>query len=295
MAAFGFSSSRVNTTIGGFSSWKVTRAGDTGYVSLGDLADGRLVTSLVTAKNSNAQLKPYGVRLEASAKMLGTDKTTVLQLLDHLTDAQLTHKITCINTTTFKGDWGMKWRFDSSSDYGGYRYVEVTADHSFLIDHASLQDWTELINTPDVDGSLSGELATFAATTKFPAGMTSFTIRNTGETNWEAPGLYRSGKLVVETLTYQDPQNRSVVYGAHYAMEAELMQTSATELALLDNVANGTPDFKAILADGTIFTLADITGVTWEYHNDTDADGTPFVRIAAEGVGTPAAVVALFT
>lgn len=301
MAAFGFSSSRANILVGGIDTWLVGAYGDTAVKSLGKLADGRITVNLLTQKNTFGRSVPYGVAYNVTAKMLNTHKTSVLPYLDNLNTEQLYHDIKTIGGKYLYGEFGTSWRFDSSRDYDGYRYIELSANFHTVIADASATDLDNVISSsPNLGvtaGSPGDELYAFDATLEaghLPAGCSNFQIRNAGETSWETLGLFRNARVVAESLTTPDNLGRSVIYGVRFSVEAEMMQADE-ELNLLDSVATGSPDFKVTMADGAIFTLADNCGVSWEYHNETDSDGIPFIRMVGDGVFTPAAFVALIS
>jgi hypothetical protein len=291
MAAFGFSSTASNIKLGGISSWEVASAGDSSEpISLGALFDGRATVSALVQKNTKGQSIPFGADINISAKMLSTNKTTVLELLG-LLYGPCKQEVTFINGvvltigTEDSHLLGLGWRFDSSRDYDGSRFIEVMAKGKILLS-GSLFDLDDLFGSANLltPAPPSGGLAAWSAAGYAPAGFSAFEIRNAGESNFETLGAFRSGKLICETLDAIDSQGRNVPYGVRFQVEAEMMQSSVTELELLDAVSAGTPDFKATLADGTTFTFADNCGVSWSYSNETDADGISFIRMTGDGV-----------
>jgi hypothetical protein len=290
MAAFGFTSTAANIKLGGIKSIKLVSAGDTsGVVNLGTIFDGRATVSVLTQKNTKGQSIPFGAEVSISAKMLSTHKTTVLEVLGSvygpaLFEVEFINGVFLLGTTTGQ-EIGLGWRFDSSRDYDGSRFIEVTMKGKLLTSGTGL-DLDDLFGaataiTADVP---AGNLTAWSAVGYAPAGFSAFEIRNAGETNWETLGSFRSGKLICETLDAIDSRGRNVPYGVRFQVEAEMMQSSVTELELLDAVSAGTPDFKATLADGTTFTFADNCGVSWSYSNETDADGISFIRMTGDGV-----------
>lgn len=284
MATLGIAATHSNILINGLASWKVKHGigetPDDAYYSLGDLADGRFTATALTARNTYGREKPYGIKLDASAKMLCTDKTTVLALLDHLGDAQLAHKITAINGKTFNGNWGTKWRFDSSAGYGGNRFIEIMADHTVLL-AGTLEDWADVINTPDADGA-SGEsdvLKTWSAVTHNLAGISAITFDPAGTA--ETVGNFKNARLVCELLTDQDNEGRSRGYGVSINVEFDMMQTDE-ELAYFDDSLQATDSVVVTLADSTIFTLT--SGISWTYRLEGDSDGTAICSVRGGGV-----------
>src|SRR5574343_2107910 len=186
MATLGIAITHANILASGLATWKVKwgvgETPDDAYYSLGPLADGSVVIKSLVQQGEYGEQNTYGIELEASAKMLCTDKATVLELLDNLGDDQLSHKITAINGKKFYGNFGTKWRFDSSADFNGNRYIEIMANHRFLTTHASSEDLADVIGTPAADGtSDAGDtLYTWSAATKFPAGVIAFTCDPAG-------------------------------------------------------------------------------------------------------------------
>jgi hypothetical protein len=229
-------------------------------------------------------MKPYANELEVSAKMLCTDNTTVLELLDHLADSGLKHKITAVNAKTFTGNWGaIKWRLDSSANYDGHRFIEVMAKQRYVLSHASYFDHNDLINTPDADGTpdAGDTLYTWSASTIAPAGVQSITIDPSGDA--ETVGLFRDGRLICETVGVEDHLGRYVNHAIKVDFSVTMLQT-ANELAYLDNQFASIDSWVVTLADGTVFTLSSKSGIEWEYHMEGDVDSQANIIIKGGGL-----------
>jgi hypothetical protein len=291
MAAFGFTSTYANIKLAGIKAWKVLAAGDTtGNIDLGTLYDGRATVTALVQKNSKGQSIPYGADITLSAKMLGTHKTTVLELLSSVV-GPAQHEIEFINgvfllvNASLTHALGLGWRFDSSQDYDGSRYVEIMAKGKIILSGTDI-DLDDLFGSAAVftTNPCEGTLATWSAVGYYPAGFSAFEIRNAGETSWETLCLFRGGKLVCETLDTVDSHGRNLPYGVRFQVEADMLQSSLAELELLDAVSAGTPDFRATLSDGTTFTFADNCGVTWSYSNERDSDGEALIHIVGDGI-----------
>lgn len=292
MATLGITQNSANVLAAGISSWKVKWAGagysgetaDDAYYSLGTLYDGRVSVRSLAQGGPRQYMKPYANEFEASAKMLCTNNTTVLELLDHLADSGLAHKITAINAKTFKGNWGaIRWRFDSSANYDGHRYIEVMAKHRYILSHASLVDHNDLIDTPAADGTpdAGDVLYTFSATTVHPAGVSSITIDPAGDA--ETVGLFRDSRLVCEVVGVEDSQGRYVNHAVKVDFETTMLQT-ADELAYLDNQMANLDSWVITLADGTVFTLSSASGIEWTYGLEGDVDQQARIQIKGGGL-----------
>jgi len=295
MATIGMTEVSSGVLAAGLNSWYVKYGGagytgetaDDAYYSLGTLYDGRVVIRSLAQGGPRQYMKPYANEIEVSAKMLGTPNATCLELLDHLADNGLKHKVTGINAKTFTGNWGAcKWRFDSSANYDGNRFIEVSAKQRYVLSHASEFDHEDLIDTPDATGTpdAGDVLYTFApGSTIAPAGVTSVTFDPAGDT--ETIGLFRDARLVCETVGVEDNKGRYVNHAIKVDFSVTMLQT-ADELQLIDNSISSTDSWVITLADGTIFTLSSKSGIEWEYHLEGDVDTQANIIVKGGGLIT---------
>jgi len=276
---------RANILGGGVESWKVKwgidETPDDAYYSLGALADASVRVDVMQGLSGEAgENRPTWCKLEATAKMLCTDKTTVLELLHNLGNAYLAHKITAKNGTTFKGNFGMGWRFDSSSDFGGNRFIEVRAVHNFLLAHASLEDLADVLDTPAADGTpdAGDVLYTWSAATKFPAGVTTITVDPTGSP--AHPGVYNNARFIAECNMTSDGLGRNIGNNTiRLTSEFDCLQTY-TELALMGSLIVATDDNVMTLADGTVITMSGLMYPLNVYTLPSGMENTATMRYA---------------
>lgn len=288
MANLSISNTQASIQQAGIASWKVkwgSLAGETAddaFYDLGDLADGSFQQRALTVSNSYGRSKPYALEIEASAKMLCTTNATAVELLGTMVTGGLTHKITMINGDTFFGDWGTSWRFDSSSDYDGNRFIEMRTDARILTAHASLSDWDAVIASPTADGTPDDgdTLYAWVNNTYHPAGISSLTIDPIGDN--ETPGLFRNGKLVAETLTTKDGQGRSVPYAIKIDCEIEMLQT-LNEYAYMDTQMETLDTWVITMADGAVFTTSSNLGIGWELNYVGNLDDLCTIRLIGNG------------
>jgi hypothetical protein len=273
----------ANILASGLASWKVKwgigETPDDAYYSLGSLADGSVVIRSLTRTGEYGENHTFAAQIEASAKMLCTERSTVLELLHNLGNAQLAHKITAINGKTFKGNFGTKWSFDSSADFNGHRFIQVTANHNFLTAHASLEDLADVLDTPAADGTAdAGDvLYAWSAATKYPAGVTAFTVDPSGDL--ETIGKFRNARFMAECLGTTDEYGRYVAgNNIRITAEADMLQT-ADELAYLGANFPAIDACTLTLADGTTVTMSGNMRASWEYNLSGGAETMSFARL----------------
>jgi len=284
MAAFGFTSTGLDMLAGGFSTWKVKATGDGGFYSLGEIAEGKFTPKTLQIVDSKGQSRVYGVDVAITAQLLCSDKVGVLEQIPYLLETILTHKILFTNGVTATGDWGLGLKFDSTKDYDGIRFIEITAGKRILL----TSDWTALLATPAADGSPASSdiLHALSATTFCAAGATAFETRNIGETSWETMGEFRNTKLTIQSKTTLDGHGRPRCYGLQITASCDMLQAAAAEMGLLDDLAGGRPDCRVTLADGTIFTFNNNVGVKWEIHNDKGIEDLAYTTVTYDGFVT---------
>jgi hypothetical protein len=283
MAAFGFTETLANVLNSGIASWKVKRSDDDAYYSLGPLKDGKINLQTVDETDTYQRARVYGYTLEAEAKMLGTDNAACLALLDHLIDLQLTHKITLINGVTLKGDFGFDWDFDTTKDFDGVRFIQVKSS----LGEAIPTNLTALLAAPPADGTpnVADVLYTFAPATLVSAGDTTMEIRNLAGDAYETIGNHRGLQLHIRSKSSpkKDHKWRNLNLGVEFDLKVEMLQSSSTELALLDNIIAAT-GVRATLSDATVFDFGGkIGGVPWKYIHDNDSEDFAIIGIEAKG------------
>ena len=279
-----YSINYANVLPGGFASWKVIPRGLTGVIDLGPIFDGKIVVKSMSQVDSRKRNQAYGVDVDISGKMAATHKTTVLALLDHLV-GPASHEILGVNGEFYEAvgagnTLGLGWRFDSSKDFDGIRFVEILAKGRIMISSTDF-DLDDFFAAATAIGSAApdGGLATWSAVEQNSAGMTSF--YTFGQTNL---GAFRNGKIVCSTRDIIDNHGRNVPYGVDISVEAELMQTENTELKLINDHLVDSNGFYCGLADGALFSfLIAQSGMDFEFHNDTDVDGVSFIRVVGTG------------
>jgi hypothetical protein len=285
-APYGLSRSLANVLAGAIESWKIMASGDAAYYSLGELFDGTIEATSLGQKTGLQQERGYAFKIEAKAKLLGTSKTGLLQLLSVLSTAVLTHKIKQFNGQYVLGEMGFGWKFDASKDYEGNRFLEVLADRIVIAQSATLMDWDDIMNgNPPADGAPVGGdvLNALAPGAAMPSGCSAFELRNTGEVNWETLGEFRNANITLAMTVRKDNQQMTRSAGAvSIVVEAEMMQTGS-ERAKLDSILLGSPDFRVTLADGTILTFADQLGCGLRYSLPSSAEDSAFTRISGGG------------
>lgn len=292
MAALGFTNNPLHILGDGIATWQVKCGDDTGHYSLGLLRDAKISAKALFDLDSYRRQRPFAIQIDASAKMLNTHKTSVLELLWYLGLSSTNHIITARNGVTYKGTLGTHWRFVCEEGASRSRYVEVFADGIILQDHASYEDWTTVLaapsaGTPAPADSIYAWDATPAAGF-VPAGFRSVSWTGSGET--ENMGRLRKTKLIVTGEGFQDDLGMSTVHQVHVDLEFEMMQGGySTELGIIDDAAvDSAPGFTVTLMDGAVVTLTTQTGMTWEHALVTDSSDIGWIKVSASGAISPA-------
>jgi hypothetical protein len=287
MAVFGLTSDATHLLMSGIDTWKISNtAANNGFVSLGLLKDGKISVKGLGETDTRKRNHTYGFMLEATAKMLYTDKAVCLELLSAVSASGPLHqKITLVNGSTIKGQWGFNWNFVSDKEFDGVRYIEVKA----TIGQVLATNLDALFSAPGVDGTPTGTLATFAPATMYPGGISTLQIKKVGETA-ETVGLTRDVVFKIGSKELKkDSLGRQYCVGVEFSLEFDMLQTNTAELNLLDSISTSTEGFIVTLADGTVFTLTGATtgsGVEWEYKHDNDSDELAVIHVKGTGVLT---------
>ncbi len=287
MATLGIALKRANILRAGLASWKVKwgygETPDDAYYSLGALADGEVRINHLVGMNEYGREKPYAMELTAAAKMMCTDKSTVVDLLHKLGDAQLLHTIAAINGKNFQGPFGFKWSFDSSAQYDGYRFVQLNAGYRFFAHHASIEDLDDIISPAPSDGTpdAGDALYTWSATTYIPAGISAITINPAGDA--ETIGDFGNARFVAELLTHQDYKGRDGGHAIRVSVEADMLQTYE-ELAYVGNNFPSIDSVVVTFADGMTATLSSQSGIRCEYTLAGGAEDIGRIRLIGGGV-----------
>lgn len=291
MAALGFTSNPLHILPDGIATWKIKSGDDVGHYDLGLLSNARVNPQALFDLDSYRRQRVFAIQVDASARMLNTHKTSVLEKLGLLGVESMNQIITARNAAVYAGTLGFHWRFVCEEDMSRSRYIEVFADGILIPDHASYEDWTDFITspvagTPDAGDYLYGLDATNIAG-RVPAGFVSVSWTGSGET--ENMGELRKTKLIVTGEGRQNGYGRSFVNQIHVDLEFEMMQGGhATELGIIDDaVTDAAPGFIVTLADGAVLTLSTTLGMTFEHLNVTDSTDIGAIKVSAGGSIAP--------
>jgi hypothetical protein len=280
----GFTVDAANLLMSGIDTWKISNtAANNGFVSLGLLKDGKISVKGIGETDTRKRNHTYGFMLEASAKMLYTDKAVCLELLSAVSASGPLHqKIALVNGNTIHGQWGFTWKFVSDKEFDGVRYIEVTAS----IGQVLATNLDALFAAPEVDGTPTGTLAAFAPATMYPGGITSVVVKGAGDA--ETMGITRDFKFEIGSKqAKKDSQGRAYNVGVEFTLEFDMLQTHTDELNLLDTLSRTCQGFVVTLADGTVFTLTSgLSGFEWEFKHDNDSDEFAVIHVKGTGVLT---------
>ena len=282
------SSTRSNVNMSGMASWKVRPNGETEFMSLGPVRNGKAVEKTLFTKDSKGREIPYAVQLEFEAEMLYTGSlVNIVELLDDLGSLDLDQQITMNNGITWDSYlltqkfFGFEWELVSDKDRDDARFIKIKADRIIKIGELDTVHGVVTAGSTDADSVLLA-LKSLTRGDVVPAGINSieFSADGSFENNF---GTIRNGKVTCKLLTTKDSMGRSTGYGIEIVIDAEALQASATEIGVLDTLAGTDWNYKITLADGRIMSLTAVLGMAWEHHLDKDSDDVSFIKITASG------------
>ena len=297
MASFGFSSAPSHILPDGIATWKFKSGDDVGHYSFGELRDAKINPRSLFDKDSYGRERAYGIQVDASAKVLNTHKTTVLELLGSLGTESTHHIITAINTQDYYGTFGLTWRLVCEGELAS-RYLEVFADGMLLMDHASYEDWATFLPASPTPGTPnSGDLFytrdSGAGTGRVPAAFYSVALNVAGDS--EDVGKVQDTRLIVTGMGTKDQYGRSIVTRIGILCEFTMQQTS-TELALMASAAaDAQVGYTITLADGAVLALPTQLGFHFDHQLATDSTGIALIKVTGSGMILPSAWAGLIT
>lgn len=296
-STIGFGTDLSHLQRDGIATWKFKHGTDTGHYSFGKLRDGKVSLEPLTEITSYQMQKQHGIRINASAKVMNTPKTTVVELMPNLGTAATNHIITLQNAKTFEGDWGLRWRFVCEGGYEKQRYIEIFADGMIHVDHASYEDLGTILSTPSAGTPDAGDTF-YTWSAEDAAGYVAAAakqIQISLDGNLETVGSVRKFTLYIEGQADQDDYGVSTVHTINIQTAFELRQTSA-ELAFMANaVKNNVIGWSITLADGAVLALPTQIGFEFQYNAQTDTKDLAVLRIAGGGSISPSDFAALWT
>lgn len=295
-------STKQNIRSAGISTWLVKAQGDEAYYDLGLLRDSSISIEVLAERDSRGRSISYAARIEASAKFLSTEHASVLAVLPALGSVPVHHRISAVNGLTLSSElgnaqqWGVRWRFVSDKDMDSARYLELTADRIVtLAELDALRATPPPLGTPD-QGDYLYALGSLNRSAVRPAGISKIELREVSGAVWtDTLGYLRNGKFTAELRTATDQQGRSAGYAVAIELEAELLQSSASELERLAVIAAQGNDVRVTFADGLIATFDDSLGVQWEYRNEGTPADPAVVRFSGNGIIELAQFTALWS
>jgi hypothetical protein len=142
-----------------------------------------------------------------------------------------------------------------------------------------------------------------------PAVFLSVYIK-TGSEKWQTLGAIAQGVLNVEDFNSPDSLTRNLAIGSlDFTAKCRMMQSSNTELDLIDSICNGSNSFLFKLADAVAITTGSVASAGWVYVTNAQvgctsnlmADGTPednrYIELSFQGtiLRSTAAIIQLYT
>ena len=298
MPIFNFSSLPL---MDGIASLKVSQAIDATHAtpkcySLGELFDGK-----ISIKESAKQENSYGItrvktyELEITAKLMYTSITKCLKVQDYMTTSKLDVVATLrngltittallYNVTGTTNTIGYTPKFDSSKDFNGMRYLDVTMKR--IVSETDLAlltaDNTAVLAYATADAVLA-LLETQTKSDVWQAGAFALGIAPTGG-SVEPINDFNNLKLQlngVEGKTNQIGIPLVTAFSLH--IEAEKLAAAAADIAAMKLMNNQAVDVAVTLPDGTFKSVSQ-QGVYGNFNAESDSKGTTTIKITADGI-----------
>lgn len=296
MAAVGFALDYSHIKRDGIATWQFKHGGDTGHYSFGKLRDGKLSLVPLIETDSYQRQKQHGIKIDASAKVMNTHKSKVIELIGSLGTLSTNQIITAGNGATYNADLGLRWRFVCEGGMEKQRYLEIFADGMIWIDHASYPDLATLLTTPSAGTAATGDVF-YTWSADDPTGYVGASaklvyISLDGTT--ETVGSIRNFRLIVEGQATPDDYGISTVHTVNIQTEFEMRQTSA-ELAFMESSDHAdNVDYAITLADGAVLALSSF-GFQFEHGLLTDTKDIAFIKVTGGASIAPATFASLWT
>jgi hypothetical protein len=295
---------RANQLIGGISKWWVRHSADTGYYDLGALYEASVdFPQLGNVKDSYQRPRQNALDFTAKAKLLNTEKTNMVKLLDYLFLTDTDHVIAMINGVhsisssllTHDPYFGLKGKLVSDADMDKSRYIEIEADRGLTLTGAYDELLMMLQTAPSVPGSqpttdmLHAMASITRATGEVPAGFSKVEIGETPGPDQDV-GVIRNGKFTAEFYGTKDSRRRTHCNAVKFDISVEVLQTALAEIIQAKDIASANIDMKITFVDGLIFTAVNRLGIQWNFNIPQDMEDSAFVKLVAQGamVATPA-------
>lgn len=297
MAAVGFALDTSNIQRDGIASWKFKTRSDIGHYPIGRVRDGKIAITPLTEITSYQQQKQHGMRIDASAKIMNTHKSKVIELLPTLGVFPVNHIITAQNGTTYTGDFGCHWRFVCEGGMEKQRYVEIFADGMLWIDHASYADLGTVLASPSAGTANSADyFYTWDPTDPTGyIGAACKTVQMSLNGTLEDVGTVRKFRLIIEGVGDQDDYGLTNVHTINILVEFEMRQTFDELAFMASSVALDTVGYSFTLADGATLVLPTQLGFQFEHGLLTDTKDIGFIKITGGGSISPLSFAALWT
>lgn len=267
MATIGYTYDPTHVVSATIKTWKAKNAAEATY-SLGELAETDLTIHTLTTDNSRLVNRQNGLfEATAKARLLNTDKTTMLYLFGVIPKLYMAHVLTDFAGTTYVLNFGFnKFDFVSDADMNAIRYIDLEAQvNGVITDSGSLgstliDSWSTVYGAAPSAGTPNALDALYLLNS-LPnqyrgAGFIKVETRQNGDSTWETMGPVQNGKIHVSGVMSKDDRQRGRAMHFDVNMEFDLQQTTS-EMAFIPNSYRN--DWRITLPDGAKLTFDDNT------------------------------------
>jgi len=278
---------RANIKPGSMATAKARLSGSTEFVNIPYLRDGQANVKSLHTLGETGRENPHSMEFAASFKSRAT-KTVAnhIELIDSLAGLDVDWQITARDTGVHfdsslltPGFFGCRMRFVAEGGYESDRYIEYILDRYLLKTEQPTLMGTVTASTPDTNAI--DTLASLTLADIVPAAIRQIEF---GEGSYsELLANIRKAKFVLETMGDRDDLGRTRSTLAKISLEAECLQASITEAALLDDYSDDDMDWRVTFCDGLVATMDSKIGYGHDFNLIADPEKDNFIKFFASG------------
>jgi len=286
----------ANLRAAGVVSAKIRKPSDDAYYSVGIPRDAKITVKPLSKPDTKLRPYTWAHMVEITWQSIDAGYNIVHQLDKLITNAPFDFKIGLtdglyFNPIASSTPMGLKWKIISGGDADDFRIIEYTI--AGVIKESEIA--TVITSSPAADGSPNPSDALyflnsidFSSTYLMPNGLTTLYFKAADDGSY-ANTDFQEGKFTFETIGEdggggrKNPRTTAI----KFTFDAKVLQTSETEIDLVQAIALNQIDLQLIAFDGVAILLShDVFQLTCEVDSEGNADKIRSLAFHGEGVIT---------
>ena len=280
----------ANLRAAGIVSHKVKVTGDSAYYNLGLSRDPKINIKSLQKPDAYIRQRGFGFEADLVVPSLQASEAEIKILDDLIVNQPVALKLGTTDALSLATTnlFGIQWKLICDGDANDFRRIEYL--YKGFLKSSELDALTT--SAPPADGATNPADKLYTLTqsvvkaNEVPNGLTKIEFKASGDAAYADAGDFAKAKYTFETIGEAGGGGRGLprTVAIKFTFDAELHQTSNTELDLLDSILGNDIDLKLTHIDGAVLTYPGTNlGLLPEMDFSGNVDTIRKIKLHAEG------------